>query len=94
MSNDTIIFITTIAALGIQTTWALILISRQRGRIQLLEKRLSAEDRWDSFDPGPLTDNALKRVLSSNHFPPSKTLDRVQDAFERLRRERDEVHHR
>lgn len=49
-----------------------------------------AEDE-DEIDPGPLNDDALRRVLSSGHFRASKTLDRVQDAFDRLRRERDDA---
>lgn len=58
---------------------------------QRLKKRLSREGRDDAKDPGPLTDRDLRRVLSSNFFPASKTLDRVQDAFERLQKERDEL---
>lgn len=53
----------------------------------LLEDR---RERASMVDPGPLDDAGLRRVLGGRGpFRASPILDRVQDAFERLIRERD-----
>lgn len=86
--TPTIVFLITLSVatiISVSVAWNLL---REN---QMLRGRLSREGRDDAKDPGPLTDRDLRRVLSSNFFPASKTLDRVQDAFERIQKERDEL---
>lgn len=58
--------------------------------IQSLRAQLRA--RWERLDPehdpGQLDDVGLREALRGGALPASKTLDRVQDAFERLLREK------
>lgn len=84
-----------IIALG---SWAVIAVLASE--LHRHDKRETEEHRrnieFAEFDPGPLDDEQLRAALGPGikrgrfvyKFPPSRTLDRIQNAFERLLREK------
>lgn len=69
--------------------WTALVVAVVTVSVRLALRERAAAARLPIADPGPLDDAGLRRALADSRLGPASPLrDRVQDAFERLLREK------